>query len=70
MTFDIHLKDRQDATVPDEALVGVVLRITQTSEDLKSFADTNPASLWAEHLNRRQNGWNICYCAGFYMTKV
>lgn len=40
-----YLKDRQDATVSDEALIGVILCITETSEDLKSFADTNPTSL-------------------------
>lgn len=50
---DQYLKDGQDATVPDVALIRVILCITQTSEDLKSFTDTNPASLWAEHLSRR-----------------
>lgn len=48
-----YLKDGQDAAVPDEALKGIVLGITQTSEHLKSLAHTNPASLRAEHLYRR-----------------
>lgn len=40
-----HLKDGQDAAVSDVALVRVVLRVAQTSEDLKSLAGTNPRSL-------------------------
>lgn len=41
----VHLKDGQDATVPEVALVRVVLGVAQTSEDLKSLADADPASL-------------------------
>lgn len=47
----VHLEDGQDATVSEVALVRVVLGVSHTSEDLESFADTNPASLWAEHLD-------------------
>lgn len=64
-----YLKDWQDATVPDVALVRVVLRITQPPEDLESFTDANPASLWAEHLNRRKRIHTVRHYR-FYMNKV
>lgn len=50
-----HLKDGQDATVSEVALIRVVLGVSQPSEDLKSLADTNPASLRAEHLHSKQS---------------
>lgn len=51
----LHLKDGQDATVSEVALIRVVLGVSQPSEDLKSLADTNPASLGAEHLRSKQS---------------
>lgn len=40
-----HLKDGQDAAVPDVALEGVILGVAQPSEHLESLADADPGSL-------------------------
>lgn len=45
-----HLKDGQDAAVPQVALKLVVLGVPQTSEDLEGLAGTQPAPLRAEDL--------------------
>jgi len=58
-----HLKDEQDAAVPEVALVGVVLGVAQTSEDLEGLAHTHPAALRAKHLHTdRQTDRQLSLC--------
>lgn len=58
----VHLKDGQDATVAEVALIRVVLGVSQTSEDLQGLADADPASLGAEHLKSTQS--DSCFPSG------
>ena len=52
------LEDEEDAAVSEVSLVGVVLHVAQTSQDLEGFAHTRPASLWAEDLsNEYSHSW-------------
>ena len=39
------LEDEEDAAVSEVSLVGVVLHVAQTSQDLEGLAHTRPASL-------------------------
>lgn len=48
--FALYLKDKQNSSVTQVALIGVLLHVTQSSQDLEALADTRPAPLRTENL--------------------